>query len=679
LIELFEEFFKSHYSKEAEKLASEWPHSKSLECDYAVLAKYYARELADPLLENPELLLEDARTALKNLFREVDGFNPHVRFYNLPEQAAVMVMNLGAEHAGKLIRIDGIVNLITEINPMIKVGLWECVGQGCNTRVKFPPVKGVLVPPSKDCACGKRFYKLNEAESEFVNLQRADLMDPVEKMRGAVPAAKVQLWLEDDLVNKIAPGDKISIAGVPAIQERRIGKSKSSVYSKYVQVLSCQKQEVEFEEIEVTQDEEQEFKKLSKDPQLFEKVGKSIAPMIYGYAEMKQAIALQLFGGTPDKMTPEGQTMRSDIHALVVGDPGTAKSRILQFASLLAPKCIYVSGAAATGVGLTASAEKDELTGGWVLKAGALVLASGGMAAIDEFDKMQDNERGAIHEALEQQSVSIAKAGIVTKFKTQTAVLAAANPKLGRFDSNQPIATQFDIPPTLLSRFDLIFSIRDILDDTKDKKTAEHILKGHKAAARGKALEDEEEILPEIPINKLRKYIAFARRSVKPRLSEEAGGRIQNYYVELRRLGAKQNTFPITARQIEGLIRLSEASAKARLSESVELQDAERAIALMNHVLNEVFMDKETGKFDSDLINLGQSKTKVDRMRTVLEVIRDLEGRMDAVPIEDVVREASKAGVDESYVNNLIEQLKKTGELYSPKHGIVKIASRRGW
>jgi replicative DNA helicase Mcm len=177
----------------------------------------------------------------------------------------------------------------------------------------------------------------------------------------------------------------------------------------------------------------------------------------------------------------------------------------------------------------------------------------------------------------------------------------------------------------------------------------------------------------------LRKYIAFARRSVKPRLSEEAGGRIQNYYVELRRLGAKQNTFPITARQIEGLIRLSEASAKARLSESVELQDAERAIALMNHVLNEVFMDKETGKFDSDLINLGQSKTKVDRMRTVLEVIRDLEGRMDAVPIEDVVREASKAGVDESYVNNLIEQLKKTGELYSPKHGIVKIASRRGW
>ncbi len=355
----------------------------------------------------------------------------------------------------------------------------------------------------------------------------------------------------------------------------------------------------------------------------------------------------------------------------------TGKSTMLEYVSHIAPKCIVVSGGSSTGVGITAAAEKDEVGEGWILKAGAIVLANGGIVAIDELDKMREEDRGAMHQAMEQQYISVAKAGIVTQFQARTSVLAAANPKLGRFDPNAPPSTQFAISPALLSRFDLIFTMRDVLDETRDRGMAEHILAGHKLAGSRESPPKESPIVPQIPQDLLQKYIAYARRHVTPELSKEAADKLRDYYVEMRRLGKEQNTFPITPRQIQGLVRLTEASAKMRLSPVAELQDAQRAIELQDFVLREVFVDRETGRLDSDVINIGVAKSKLDRVRTVLNVIADFERQVDLVAIEDIVREARNYNIDEFYARQLIEELRRKGDLYEPKPGFVKSARRR--
>ncbi len=323
----------------------------------------------------------------------------------------------------------------------------------------------------------------------------------------------------------------------------------------------------------------------------------------------------------------------------------------------------------------TASAEKDEFGEGWVLKAGAMVLASGGQVNIDEVDKMDENDRVAMHEALESGQISIAKAGIVTTFKARTAVLAAANPKLGRFNPNEPPAAQFDLSPTLQSRFDLIFPIKDVLDESRDRKLAEHILIGHRYASKAPE-EASEAIVPPITAELLRKYIAYARKNFSPTLSMTASEKIKEFYLRLRKLGEKQNNFPVTARQIEGLIRLSEASAKSRLSSIVELQDADRAIGLTEFVLQTVFMDRETGRIDSDIINIGQAKSRTDRARTVLSIIQEREKTIDMVSVEDVVKEAEKVGIDEPSARRIIEDLHRQTEIYRPKSGFVRTSRK---
>ena len=319
----------------------------------------------------------------------------------------------------------------------------------------------------------------------------------------------------------------------------------------------------------------------------------------------------------------------------------------------------------------TASAEKDDLGEGWTLKAGALVLASGGLASVDEFDKIDDTERAALHEVMESGTVSVAKAGIVAKFKAKTSILAAANPKFGRFDPNQLIAIQFDIPPTLQSRFDLIFPIRDVVDETADRKLARYLLETHKNAAENKFPEAKEE---RVDTEFLRKYISYARKYVKPKLSKEAQDRIESFYVQLREMGKKQGAIPITPRQIEGIIRLSEASAKTRLSEVVELRDAELAISLMEYVLKEIALDRTTGQIDIDIISTGQPRSKQTQYYDLYGLIRDLNKQFDPIPKDKLYQDAiTNLKMDERTIRMIIDEMLKKGEIFEPKPGHYKL------
>ena len=365
-----------------------------------------------------------------------------------------------------------------------------------------------------------------------------------------------------------------------------------------------------------------------------------------------------------------------NVHNFVANSLFVHNSRFLQNSADIAPKSIYVSGKTVSGVGLTVSAEKDELgDGGWTLKAGALVLASGGMAMIDEFDKIDDEDRAALHEAMESSQISVAKAGIVATFRTKTSILAAANPKWGRFDQNKNLADQFKISPSLLSRFDLIFPIVDVLDEEKDSRLAQHILSTH----MGKETESSK-VERWIDRGILRKYIAYARRTVRPKLSQEASEKIKEFYVDLRRKGKDSGSVAITPRYLEGLVRLAEANAKMRLSKDVEEKDADTAIKLLRYVMRQVMTDRATGSLDVDTIATGKPKSereKLQKVDTIMEIIREHLKSKDSADIEEIVSVAASNDIDEHTARKLIAELLRKGDIYEKEHGHVRIVGER--
>ena len=312
----------------------------------------------------------------------------------------------------------------------------------------------------------------------------------------------------------------------------------------------------------------------------------------------------------------------------------------------------------------TASVVKDEFLRGWALEAGALVLANKGIAIIDELDKIDKEDTAALHSAMEQQIIPISKANVQATLNSQTTILAAANPKLGRFDPYSPIASQIDLPSTLLNRFDLIFPVRDIPSPDKDTRIALHVLE-----------DNEETYKTEITPAFLKKYIAYVKTKIKPKLSKEAIKEIKDFYVNLRNSGKEEGgvkPIPISARQLEGLIRLTEASARLRLSNEANKEDAIRAIELMKYCLMQVGFDYETGQIDIDRMSGGITASARGKIIAVKEIIIGIEGKgIKQIPIQDIIAEAANRGIEENKVEEAIDQLKKTGDIFEPRKGFV--------
>ncbi len=371
-------------------------------------------------------------------------------------------------------------------------------------------------------------------------------------------------------------------------------------------------------------------------------------------------------------------------HSYLSNNVLSHNSQLLQYIRHVSPRSVYTSGKGSSAAGLTAAAVRDDFGDGqqWSLEAGALVLADKGVAAIDELDKMAADDRSAMHEALEQQSISISKAGINATLKSRCALLGAANPELGRFDRYETPANQIDLEPALISRFDLIFTVTDKPDQEKDSNLAEHILRTNYAGelnthrsqvntssvSAGDVETATESVSPAIEPDLMRKYIAYARSTCFPTMTDEAETQIRDFYVDLRARGTGEDSpVPVTARKLEAIVRLAEASARVRLSDTVEPEDAERALNIVETTLKEIGMDPETGQYDADVIETGQSKSQRDRIRTIKELIADVESEFDdGAPIEEVLARAEEVDMDRSKAEHQIEKLKTQGEVYEP-------------
>ncbi len=662
---LIRSFIQSYCYKDLTKLIKKG--EKSLYVNFADISKFN-KDLAEELLENPEPIIKSFEIAIKD--EEIaEEQEIKVRFSNLPKSSHVRIRNIRHNHIGKLIWTDGIIRQSSDVRPKMTSAVFECA---CGNKINIIQKENKLEKPARCPSCRKK-DKFILIDKELIDMQRLVIEESPESLVGADQPKRISVFLMGDILTpklekKRYPGNKIKVVGI--LKEvpvpLRTG-GESTKFDLLVNANSVETIEEEFDEIEISKKEEEEIRELAGDSKIYKKLVASVAPSIYGYNDIKEAIVLQLFGGAKKERT-DGTRMRGDIHIFLIGDPGAGKSELLKYIAQLAPKSKYVSGKGATSAGLTATVVKDEFMRGWALEAGTLVLANNGIVCIDELDKMTPEDRSAMHEALEQQKITISKANIQATLKAETTVLAAANPKYGRFDPYQPIPKQLDLPNTLINRFDLIFIIKDEPDKDKDKEIAKHVLTLQR---------DIESIKPEIETSLLRKYIAYARQKCFPKLSKEAQREIIKFYVDLRSsstaaTGDGVKSVPISARQLQALVRLSEASARIRLDDTATASDARKAIRLLKNYLKEVGTDPETGQLDIDRIATGVTATQRDRMSKMVRILDALESKFGReIPEEDILTEAENDGIEKQKAKEIIQNMLKKGELFEPKHGIV--------
>lgn len=622
------------YKKELAEIAREYPLKKSVEIDYHQIEKTgkIGLMIADDLIENPGKVLEDAYDCLKSnqLVLTLKGkvIIPNVRFTNLPK--CKPVRSLRVEDMNTFISIEGIVQKVTDVKPRISEAVFKCpAGHFTIRRQGYGP----FVEPESCATDGCNFKKLEliTKRSRFVNSQKIRVVEAHDNLRGGEAPYNIDIDITDDLVGEIMVGDRVIINGIYRAIQKVAHGTKSTTFDTHVEANNTAFTEKEFDDVELNAEMVERIKEFAKTPYVLDQIVSSIAPTIYGNDRFKQACALQLFGGV-QKALPDETTLRGDIHVLAIGDPATAKSQIMNAVQKMSPRCISTTGMGSTAAGLTAAAVKDEFgEGRWTLEAGAFVLADMGKVIVDELEKMKKDDRASILTAMEQQFIKINKAGINASLRSRCSVLAAANPKFGRFDPAMTLAEQTDLEPPLLSRFDLIFPIRDVPEPKRDRAIAETILKSHRK-------ENDPSICPTVEPSFIKQYVSYARKNIEPELTKDAEKMIADFYVTIRNpknegtLGEERG-IPATARQCEAIIRLAQASAKARLSNTATIDDAEFVIGLVLACLKEVAYDIKTGTYDTSKITSTVSTSMQGNIKVMRKAIEDLKdpshGRTD--------------------------------------------------
>jgi len=676
---------KDRYRLALTKIADTYPDMRSLEVEFNDIDAY-STDFSIFLLEYPDRCLNMGKVAIKAAmppdWDDTDTVN--LRITKLPHDAKVEIRHLRAKHLGKLVAVEGLARKVTTVKPRLVYAIFTCAR--CNSIIPVRQdsmfLKEPLMCPNPNGTCNKQGNRLilDVKESKYIDTQKVEIQESPEGLRGGAQPERLTAYIEDDISGAITAGNRITLNGIIRSADKK-DKDKSNVFETYIEVLSLEFEEHEYDEINITEEDEMAIRAMSKDPNLYNNIVASISPTIYGMNEVKGAIALQLFGGCRKTMD-DGTTVRGDMHVLLIGDPGVAKSQILRYMSMLAPRGIYASGKSASAAGLTAAAVKDEFGDGrWTLEAGALVLADKGLACIDELDKMADQDRSSLHEAMESQRISVSKAGITATLQCRCSMLAAANPKFGRFDTEgSSIASQINLPPALMSRFDMIFVLTDKPESKMDRNITEHILSVHrrgearmipeetiiKGVDLKKIKDDTENVCPFYDIETLRKYVAYSKR-ITPVMTDSASKIIEESYLNIRAKGnGDDESVPITARQLEAFVRLSEASARMRLSETVDDVDANKAVDMVEYYLNKI-AGNGSGGFDIDMVSSDFTHRDRSDISVIAAIIKSSPSTT-GVPEEEIITAAEKEGLDGTKVKSILKKLINDGTLYRPKN-----------
>ncbi|PSN64565.1 MCM-domain-containing protein [Corynespora cassiicola Philippines] len=526
----------------------------------------------------------------------------HVRITDLPVQYTLR--QLRQSHLNGLVRVSGVVTRRSGVFPQLKYVKFDCNKCGV-TLGPFHQDSNVEVKISFCQNCQSRGpFTVNSERTVYRNYQKLTLQESP----GTVPAGRlprqrevILLW---DLIDSAKPGEEIEVTGVYRNNYDAALNNKNGfpVFATIIEANHVVKSHDQLAGFRLSEEDVREIRNLSKDPKIVDRIINSIAPSIYGHTDIKTAVALSLFGGV-NKEAAGKMKIRGDINVLLLGDPGTAKSQILKYVEKTAHRAVFATGQGASAVGLTASVRRDPMTSEWTLEGGALVLADKGTCLIDEFDKMNDQDRTSIHEAMEQQTISISKAGIVTTLQARCAIVAAANPIGGRYNATIPFSQNVELTEPILSRFDILCVVRDTVDPSEDERLAKFVVNSHGRAhplvnsaygytdkeksTNGQAEEemdvdgqDNTAKEDEIPQELLRKYILYARENCRPKLYQIDQDKVARLFADMRRESMATGAYPITIRHLEAIMRISEAFCKMRLSEYCSSTDIDRAIAV---------------------------------------------------------------------------------------------------
>jgi replicative DNA helicase Mcm len=645
-------------------------NAQSLVVDYIDFDSFNP-SLAKQITHEPDEMLEAFNEAVLSILREIHPDYEQeirdkirVRMGNYTVQKGLREIN--ADLIDKLVSVSGMVVRSSEVKPLAKKVAYRCTN--CNT-ITEAQLKGlVLKKPQKCPACSEKELEMDPETSIFIDFQMVRLQELPEDLPAGQLPHYVEVTVMGDLVDQCRPGDRIMLTGIIRIEQEQLApQAKTSLFRlrmegnniEYIGGRAGSKDTRSVERVTISAEDERQIRTIASKPDAYDKLIASFAPHIYGHETLKESILLLIVGSVTKKLE-DGSTRRGDINVLMVGDPGTAKSEMLKFAAKIAPRGLYTSGRGSTAAGLTAAVIRDK-SGIMMLEAGAVVLGDQGLVCIDEFDKIKPEDRSALHEVMEQQTCSVAKGGIVATLNARTSILAAANPMYGKYDPYKNITENVNLPIPLLTRFDLIFIVRDIPEREKDNLVASHILEIYK--------DTEHAAKPAIEIDLFSKHLSYAREN-EPALTQEAIDIIRSYYMDMRKVES-EGMITVTPRQLEGLVRLATARARLLLKDRVDVEDASRAIYLVEQMLRTAGVDVNTGKMDVGVL-YGKPQSEVSKSKTLMDVFKGLSGsENNDVEEKALIGELVKTGkfTDENDARKYFENAKREGQVYERRPG----------